>query len=145
MSCACRRSPAPSAMPCACRQASTALSAAPDLPAPVDCQLSRSVAWDAVDAVCTDNDPRTRKHRVSATKAYIGDIRRRMGLKGVQLHGGMGMTDDVPVGHSLKRLSAIDMLYGDSVRARLTFAGWSFGLLEFLLAKQYLSLTLPAK
>ena len=87
----------------------------------VDCQLGQSMAWDAVDAVGADRDPRSRKRRVSAAKAYIGDIGRRTGLEGVQLHGGMGMTDDMPVGHYLKRLSAIDMLHGDATFHRNRF------------------------
>ena len=39
-----------------------------------------------------------------------------------QLHGGMGMTDELPLGHYVKRLAAIDILFGDSAHQRAQFA-----------------------
>jgi alkylation response protein AidB-like acyl-CoA dehydrogenase len=44
----------------------------------------------------------------------IGDAARFVGQQAVQLHGGMGMTDELKVSHSFKRLTAIEILFGDS-------------------------------
>ncbi len=51
---------------------------------------------------------------VSAMKAKVGEAARFVGSQGVQLHGGIGMTDEYPVGHYFKRLMAIDVLFGDA-------------------------------
>ncbi len=51
---------------------------------------------------------------VSAMKAKVGEAARFVGAKGVQLHGGIGMTDEYTIGHYFKRLMAIDMMFGDS-------------------------------
>ena len=80
----------------------------------VQCQLADSLAWDAVEAVAHETDNPRRSRRVSAAKAYIGETGRIVGQEGVQLHGGIGMTDALPIGHYLKRLTAIDRLHGDS-------------------------------
>ena len=37
-----------------------------------------------------------------------------MGQQAIQLHGGMGMTDELMVSHHFKRLTAIDLLFGDT-------------------------------
>jgi alkylation response protein AidB-like acyl-CoA dehydrogenase len=49
----------------------------------------------------------------SALKAYCGKAGRLVGQQGVQLHGGMGMTDEFFVGHAFKRLTAVDALFGN--------------------------------
>ena len=51
---------------------------------------------------------------VSAMKAKVGEAARFVGAKGVQLHGGISMTDEYTIGHYFKRLMAIDMMFGDS-------------------------------
>jgi alkylation response protein AidB-like acyl-CoA dehydrogenase len=49
----------------------------------------------------------------SAAKAKVGEAGRYVGEQAVQLHGGMGMSDELNVGHYLKRLIAINIQYGD--------------------------------
>jgi alkylation response protein AidB-like acyl-CoA dehydrogenase len=49
----------------------------------------------------------------SAAKAKIGEAGRYVGEQAVQLHGGMGMSSELNVGHYLKRLIAINIQYGD--------------------------------
>ena len=49
----------------------------------------------------------------SAAKAKIGEAGRFVAEQAVQLHGAMGMTDELAVGHYLKRLTAINMQLGD--------------------------------
>ena len=49
----------------------------------------------------------------SGAKAKIGDATRFIGEQAVQLHGGMGMSDELNVGHYLKRLAALNIQFGD--------------------------------
>ena len=51
---------------------------------------------------------------ISAMKVKIGRAGRFVSQQAVQLHGGMGMTDDLFIGHALKRLMAIDARLGNS-------------------------------
>jgi len=54
-----------------------------------------------------------RKKAAAAAKAQIGKSGRFVGQGAVQIHGGMGMTDELNVGHYFKRLTTIDTLYGN--------------------------------
>ena len=49
-----------------------------------------------------------RARAVSAAKVQIGRSARFIGQESVQLHGGMGMTDELRVGHYFKRLTTIE-------------------------------------
>ena len=51
---------------------------------------------------------------MSAAKCYVGKAARFVGQQAVQLHGGMGMADELAVSHYFKRLTMIDMTFGDS-------------------------------
>jgi alkylation response protein AidB-like acyl-CoA dehydrogenase len=51
---------------------------------------------------------------VSALKVRVGKGGRFVGQSAIQLHGGMGMTDDLAVGHYFKRLTAIDTMFGNA-------------------------------
>ncbi|MEM7217209.1 MAG: acyl-CoA dehydrogenase family protein [Pseudomonadota bacterium] len=50
---------------------------------------------------------------VSAFKVQIGKSGRFVGQQAVQLHGGMGMTDELNIGHYFKRLTIIDTMFGN--------------------------------
>ena len=54
-----------------------------------------------------------RKKAASAAKVQIGKASRFIGQNAVQLHGGMGMTDELNVGHYFKRLTMIDTMFGN--------------------------------
>lgn len=51
---------------------------------------------------------------ISAAKAYTGEFGRRVCEEAVQLHGAIAITEEFIVGHYLKRLIAVDRLFGDS-------------------------------
>jgi len=51
---------------------------------------------------------------ISAAKAYAGEFGRRVCEEAVQLHGAIAITEEFVVGHYLKRLVAVDRLFGDS-------------------------------
>jgi alkylation response protein AidB-like acyl-CoA dehydrogenase len=54
------------------------------------------------------------KKAVSAFKVQVGRSGRFVGQGAVQLHGGMGMTDELNIGHYFKRLTMIDTLFGNA-------------------------------
>ena len=60
-----------------------------------------------------DEEEAARKKALSAAKVQIGKAGRFVGQQAVQLHGGMGMTDELSVGHYFKRLTMIDTLFGN--------------------------------
>ncbi len=53
------------------------------------------------------------KRAVSGFKVQVGKSGRFVGQQAVQLHGGMGMTEELSVGHYFKRLTMIDTLFGN--------------------------------
>jgi alkylation response protein AidB-like acyl-CoA dehydrogenase len=61
-----------------------------------------------------DEDTGERRRAISAAKAYIGQAARFVGQQAVQLHGAMGMVDELIVSHYFKRLTMIDMTLGDA-------------------------------
>jgi alkylation response protein AidB-like acyl-CoA dehydrogenase len=63
---------------------------------------------------CADASVPERRRALSAAKALIGQSARFVGQQAVQLHGGMGMTDELIVSHYFKRLTAAELTFGDS-------------------------------
>jgi alkylation response protein AidB-like acyl-CoA dehydrogenase len=76
-------------------------------------ELLQSVALDAAEAAMSGNAAQ-RAAGISAAKSLAGTLGREIGKEGVQLHGGIGMTWDYEAGHYLKRLTFIDLAFGDS-------------------------------
>ena len=78
----------------------------------IKCEEARSMCYLATMRL-GETDPVERAKTTSATKVQIGESARFVGQQSVQLHGGMGMTDELSVGHYFKRLTMIDTLFGD--------------------------------
>jgi alkylation response protein AidB-like acyl-CoA dehydrogenase len=57
---------------------------------------------------------RERRAAVSAAKQRIGELGHRLGQAAVQLHGGIGVTDELDVAHYFKRLTMLDHWLGDA-------------------------------
>lgn len=57
--------------------------------------------------------PGEHSHTVSATKVRVAEAARYVGQQAVQLHGGIGVTDELPVSHYFRRLTMIEMAFGD--------------------------------
>jgi alkylation response protein AidB-like acyl-CoA dehydrogenase len=55
-----------------------------------------------------------RARAVASAKAFIGKASREVGENAVQIHGGMGVTDEMRVGHYFKRATMIDATFGNS-------------------------------
>lgn len=76
-------------------------------------EQARSMATLA--AVKADSaDALERRRAVSAAKAYVGQSARSVGQAAVQLHGGMGVVDELNVSHYFKRLTMINATFGDA-------------------------------
>ncbi|MBL27969.1 MAG: pimeloyl-CoA dehydrogenase small subunit [Rhodospirillaceae bacterium] len=76
------------------------------------CEEARSMALFAT--LNADATPPERARAASAAKAFIGRKSRTLGQEAIQLHGGMGMTDEMMIGHLFKRLTVIGTLFGDT-------------------------------
>jgi hypothetical protein len=59
-------------------------------------------------------DAAERRRMVSSAKALVGQSARYVGQQAVQLHGGMGVTDELAAAHLFKRLTAINLTFGDA-------------------------------
>jgi alkylation response protein AidB-like acyl-CoA dehydrogenase len=87
-------------------------------------EQARSMSYlAAMRCQCDDRDERRRA--LSAAKVIIGQAGRFIGQQAVQLHGGMGMTDELIVGHYFKRLTAAELSFGDTDFHLQRYAGLS--------------------
>jgi alkylation response protein AidB-like acyl-CoA dehydrogenase len=76
-------------------------------------EQARSMSYLAALRCMSANVPE-RRRALSAAKAVVGQSARFVGQQAVQLHGGMGMTDELIVSHWFKRLTAAELMFGDS-------------------------------
>ena len=75
-------------------------------------EQARSMAMMA--AVKADSpDAAARRRAISAARGYVGQQARFVGQQAVQLHGGMGVVDELNVSHYFKRLTMINATFGD--------------------------------
>lgn len=84
----------------------------------VDCyarlEQMRSTLWRGL----LDPSP----HRAAGAKAYIGEGALHIGHEAIQMHGGMGVTDELIVGHAHKRILLLSKLFGDPAHDLATYA-----------------------
>ena len=78
----------------------------------MQCDEARSMALRA--ALMADAEPIARSRAASGAKAKIGKCARFVAEQSVQLHGAMGVTEELDVGSYFKRLLAFDTLFGGS-------------------------------
>ena len=76
-------------------------------------EQARSMMMLATMMAGEDNAAERRK-AISAAKVQIGRAARFVGQQAIQLHGGIGMTMEYKLGHLFKRLSMIDIAFGDA-------------------------------
>jgi len=74
---------------------------------------ARSMAMLAA-ARCADPDPQVRFDALSAAKLVIGRAARDVGQEAVQIHGGMGMSDELDVSHVFRRLLGFELRFGSA-------------------------------
>ena len=58
--------------------------------------------------------PHERAHNIAMAKVGIGQAGRFVSQNAVQLHGGIGMTEELAVGHYFRRCMVIERLFGDT-------------------------------
>jgi len=73
----------------------------------------QSISMTYMATLKLDEDETDRKKAVSAAKVRIGQSGRFVGQNAIQIHGGMGMTEELAVGHYFKRLTMIDSEFGN--------------------------------
>ncbi len=73
----------------------------------------QSVSMTYMVTLKLDENDAERCKAASGAKVQIGKAGRYVGQQAVQLHGGMGMTDELNVGHYFKRLTMIDTQFGN--------------------------------
>jgi alkylation response protein AidB-like acyl-CoA dehydrogenase len=76
-------------------------------------EQARSMALYAA-MMSGEPDMTERARALSAAKYLVGRAGRQVGEQAVQLHGGIGMTEECQVGHYYRRLSMLELLFGDS-------------------------------
>jgi pimeloyl-CoA dehydrogenase small subunit len=76
-------------------------------------EQARSMAFYAT-MMCEDSDAAERSRAISAAKVQIGKSARLVGQEAIQLHGGIGMTEECQAGHYFRRLTVIETLFGDT-------------------------------
>jgi alkylation response protein AidB-like acyl-CoA dehydrogenase len=82
-------------------------------------EVARSMLFAALASVQNDA---TRKTTISAAKALIGRAAKFVCAQAIQLHGGIGMTEEYLVGHYFKRAVVADLLLGSSERHEAAWA-----------------------
>lgn len=81
----------------------------------IEVEQARSMVLLACSS-CLDSDAQSRRRALSAAKVVIAEAARKVGQQAVQLHGGMGMTDELDISHCFKRLLAFELRAGDRDR-----------------------------
>lgn len=87
----------------------------------IHAEQARSLTYLAAVRYASD-DADTRRKAVSAAKARVGQAARFVGQQAVQLHGGMGVTNEVAAAHLFKRLAIIETTLGDTDHHLARFA-----------------------
>jgi len=86
----------------------------------VELELARSSVLGACDAI--DSGSEKWKEAVSAAKARCSDMATLVGNEGIQMHGGIGMTDEHDIGFYAKRARGSELTFGDAAYHRDRFA-----------------------
>ena len=87
-------------------------------------ELEQAKSMSILAALSADlTDAKERRRVISGAKVQIGQSGRFIGQSSIQLHGGMGMTEEYQAGHYFKRLTMIDQTFGDVDHHLDRFAG----------------------
>jgi pimeloyl-CoA dehydrogenase small subunit len=76
-------------------------------------EQGRSMAMLAAVSV-DEPDPKERAHAISMAKVGVGQAGKFVSQQGIQLHGGIGMTEEYAVGHYFRRVMVIEHMFGDT-------------------------------
>jgi alkylation response protein AidB-like acyl-CoA dehydrogenase len=84
----------------------------------ISVEQARSMACLAASRADAGGDPRS----ISAAKIKIADAARHVSQEAVQLHGGMGMSEELKVSHAFRRLTVLAREFGDADHHLARFA-----------------------
>jgi len=80
----------------------------------IEYEQARSMACLACSRVDQAGSARERARAVSSAKIKIADAARHVSQESVQLHGGMGMSEELKVSHTFRRLTVLAAEFGDA-------------------------------
>ena len=86
----------------------------------IESELAKSLLIKAMLEV--NNGSEEMYKHVSALKSYIGKSGKLSAKEAVQLHGGMGVSEELMIGHYLKKMISIDALFGNADYHLKTFS-----------------------
>ena len=87
----------------------------------VACEQAASISHHA--ALHLDAEPEQRRRAVSAAKALIGKLGRAVAQEAVQIHGGIGITEELDVSHHFRRLEMFNLQFGSSDQHLRRYSG----------------------
>jgi alkylation response protein AidB-like acyl-CoA dehydrogenase len=76
-------------------------------------ELARSMSYFA--SLKLNEPPPQRRRALSQAKVQLGQSMRFVGQQCIQLHGGIGVTDEVAASHYFKRLTMLELAFGDTL------------------------------
>jgi alkylation response protein AidB-like acyl-CoA dehydrogenase len=71
----------------------------------IETQIARAALWRALAY---------RRRAVASAKAQMGRVARFVCGQAIQLHGGIGVTEEFPIGHYFKRMTVFDLTFGNT-------------------------------
>jgi alkylation response protein AidB-like acyl-CoA dehydrogenase len=77
-------------------------------------EQARSMACLACSRMDSSENAADRARAVSAAKIKVADNARLISQESVQLHGGMGMSEELKISHTFRRLTVLAQQYGDA-------------------------------
>ena len=76
-------------------------------------ELSKSVVLEALTALDEGRDSKDVAILASLAKAKVGEMFHTVSREGIQMHGGIGMTDEFEIGFFIKRAAVTEQTFGD--------------------------------
>jgi alkylation response protein AidB-like acyl-CoA dehydrogenase len=76
-------------------------------------ELARSMSYFAT--LRLNDEPAVRRRALSQAKVQLGQSMRFVGQQAVQMHGGIGVTDEYAGSHYFKRLTVMELSFGDTL------------------------------
>ena len=80
----------------------------------IECELARSIVIRAAMTLDSGENDTEKAKSVSAAKSRVGKAIRKVSQEAIQIHGGIGMTEELDVGHLFKRVTALGMMFGNT-------------------------------
>ena len=80
----------------------------------IECQLARSIVVMAAMKLDGSAGQMEKTKAVSAAKSRVGKAIRKVSQEAVQIHGGIGVTNALDVGHYFKRATALEIMFGNT-------------------------------